>query len=353
MISAPQGDGSLKYSRNLPSILMTSIATLAAFVGTAACAPAWAGENGRFIVDEENDTYGSSDDRHFTQGMRASYVTGDIAPDSLWSQPFNVLAPVFGSDGKRKAEVIFGQSIFTPANLRLANPDPKDHPYAGWLYGGVSLMQERDGAGLENLELLAGVVGPSALGKQVQNDFHDLIQVGEAHGWSHQLHDEPGVVLTYERKWRFEQPLLGGLAIDVIPETGASLGNVFTYAAAGGTVRFGHNLKGDYGPTHIRPSLSGSGWFDADRLDGLPFGWSVFAGTQGRAVARNIFLDGNTVRDSAHVDKKPLVGDLVWGVSAFWSDALRVDFSVTERSKEFYGQVSRDRIGMIDASFSW
>lgn len=321
----------------------------------AAAAPAWADDRGRIIVVEENDTYGSDDDRHFTQGIRVSAVSGDLAPDSNWMPVFNGVSsvlPVFAGPGKRKAEIMVGQDIFTPTNIDAGRADPADRPYAGWLYGGVSLMQENGAKGLENFEIQLGIVGQSALGKQVQNDFHRLIEIGEARGWSGQLRDEPGIVLTYERKWRAGTPLFAGLAVDVVPEAGVSLGNVYTYAAAGGMVRLGHNLQGDYGPTHIRPSLSGSAWFDADQLEG-DFGWYVFAGTQGRAVARNIFLDGNTVRDGPSVDKKPLVGDLVVGVSAFWSDAIRLDFSVTERSKEFYGQQSPDRFGMIDVSFGW
>jgi len=41
------------------------------------------------------------------------------------------------------------------------------------------------------------------------------------------------------------------------------------------------------------------------------FGWYVFLGTQGRAVGHNIFLDGNSVRESASVEKKPLVADFM------------------------------------------
>ena len=155
-------------------------------------------------------------------------------------------------------------------------------------------------------------------------------------------------MLTYERKWRFEQPLLGNLAVDAIPEAGATGGNVLTYAETGGMVRFGQNLGADYGPNRIRPSLSGTGWFDGDQLDGK-LGWYLFAGTQGRAVARNIFLDGNTAAPSPSVDKRTLVGDLMVGASVFWSTATRVDFTLTERSKEFYGQQGTpDRFGGIN-----
>jgi hypothetical protein len=146
-------------------------------------------------------------------------------------------------------------------------------------------------------------------------------------------------------------PLFGNLAVDAIPEAGVSVGNILTYGDAGGMVRFGKNLAADYGPAHIRPSLSGTGWFDSAQLNG-DFGWYVFLGTQGRAVARNIFLQGNSFANSPSVDEKPLVADITGGASLLWSSDVRVDFTVTQRSKEFYGQHGTpDRFGGINLSF--
>jgi len=44
-------------------------------------------------------------------------------------------------------------------------------------------------------------------------------------------------------------------------------------------------------------------------------GGYVFAGVEGRAVARDIFLDGNTFQKSPSVDKEPLVGELAVGAA--------------------------------------
>ena len=246
--------------------------------------------------------------------------------------------------------------MFTPTNLSQKTPQPNDRPYAAWLYTGTGLLQEtkhEDYHSLENAELLIGVVGPAALGRLTQNDFHQFIGKPVALGWSNQIHNEPGVVLTYERKWRFQQKIAGNFAVDAIPEIGGSGGNVLTYAEVGGLVRIGQNLGADYGPDRIRPSLSGTAWFDPAQLDGK-FGWYLFLGTQGRAVARNIFLQGNTIDSSASVDSKPLVADFIGGASLFWSSALRIDFTVTERTKEFYGQQGHpDRFGGLNLAFSF
>ena len=351
----------------MPKILLqklTYLCPLLIFSLSLTCQLALADEasadtSGRINFQEENDYFASHDDKDYTQGARATYLSGPITPNGWWDQPYDFLndnLPIFeGADRKRKYEwTVVGQSLFTPTNLSRVNPSPHDRPYAGWLYTGASLLQEtrhETHDTLENAELLGGVVGPAAFGDVTQNDFHQFIGDSESLGWKDQIRNEPGFVATYERKWRFEQPLLGNFAIDAIPEVGASGGNVLTYAETGGMFRVGQNLAADYGSDRIRPSLSGTGWFDADKLDG-DLGWYLFLGTQGRAVGHNIFLDGNSFTSSPSVDKRIFVADFVGGASVFWSSALRIDFTLTERTHEFYGQQGApNRFGGINVAF--
>ena len=81
-----------------------------------------------------------------------------------------------------------------------------------------------------------------------------------------------------------------------------------------------------------------------------PWGWYLFGGVQGRAVAQNIFLDGNTFQNSASVDKKVLVADFTVGASVFYMDWAKLDFTFTERTKEFKTQQSMDRFGAASLS---
>jgi lipid A 3-O-deacylase len=311
-------------------------------------------EAGRITIIEENDALmPKPTDRWYTQGFELNYLSPPIAGTGVAAfLPSTYLSP--GSFRTQRFELIFGQSIFTPVNLRLNPPDPTDRPYAGWMFAGAGLYQETDRRSLDHVELLVGVVGSAALGEQVQNGFHDLIsginsQVTAA-GWGSQLKNEAAVVLSYEHKWRWGAPLGGGFAVDVIPEIGGSVGNVFTYAEASAMLRFGQNLKADYGPARMRPALSGTTWFDPSQLEG-PLGWYLFVGAQGRAVARNIFLDGNTFVASPRVTKETFVGDLSGGLSFFWSDLTKVDFVLTWRSKEFVTQSEPDRYGGVNISF--
>jgi len=335
---------------------------MAAFLSSPAQADdqaAVASSSGRMNFMEENDFFASHDDKDYTQGIRASYLSGPVTSGGFWDEPYAWLSeklPIFdGSDRKRKYEwTIVGQSLFTPANLSRVNPLPSDRPYAGWLYTGGSLLQDSNQGShhtLENAELLMGVVGPAAFGNVTQNDFHQFVGDSPSLGWTDQLKNEPGFVASYERKWRFEHSVSDTLAIDAIPELGASGGNVLTYGEVGGMVRLGQNIAADYGADRIRPGLSGTGWFDPDQLKGN-LGWYLFLGAQSRAVGHNIFLDGNSFAQSPSVDKRIFVEDFMTGASIYWSQDVRLDFTVTERTKEFYGQQGApNRFGGLNLAF--
>ena len=176
-------------------------------------------------------------------------------------------------NGKLRISYELGHNIYTPDDISKTTLIADERLYAG--VGLVSDSWQR----LDNLQLSIGIVGPSALGKDVQRYWHDLINTTDPRGWDNQLKDELTIMLTYERKWRrFHEFKAGGLGVDFTPHVGAALGNVFTHAAAGVTVRIGDDLPNDYGPPRIRPSLPGSDFF----VNRDKFGWCLVAGFEGR-----------------------------------------------------------------------
>jgi hypothetical protein len=353
----------------MPRMLGGTILLAAQFCAAAALAqsapdpgPSPHNDGWRTTILEENDSLYFNSDKHYTQGFRLSFLSPALQP-SGWTddvfQFFGRIPTVFAdpAQSQRRVAWFLGQSIFTPKNLQVKPPDPRDRPYAGWLYIGPSLLQET-GNQLENLELELGVVGPPALGRQIQNDWHQFIGIHQAEGWSSQLQNEPGVVLSYERFWRVPAPLVhwdeGGVqnGVDIVPLLGGTVGNIFDYAQAGAQLRIGRHLEADYGPVRVRPALSGTDYFNGAHL-GDEFGFYLFAGALGRAVAHNVFLDGNNFRQSAHVEHKTLVADLQAGASIFWTDRLRLDLSAVRRTPEFVGQRAPDVIGTAAIGFSW
>lgn len=305
---------------------------------------------GVFSLQVENDGLTDEVDGYYTHGSRLSYVSDGKAPK--WLRDGAAFFPFFNQQGTVRASYALGQSIFTPGDLERSDLIEDDRPYAGWLYLGIGLMSDHKyGHGFfknrhDSLELNFGIVGPSSQAEQVQDFSHRVRGAKKPNGWNHQLKDEPGLMLIYNRQWRAHYSLkLNGLGFDLSPHIGGALGNVMTYAAGGVTLRFGRHLGGDNGIPLIQPSLPGSGYFT--RRPG--FGWYLFAGAEGRAVLWNIFLDGNSYQDSHSVDKKPLVGDLQAGLVLTWED-YRLSFTSVYRSKEFDGQNSSTQYGSVSLS---
>jgi lipid A 3-O-deacylase len=321
-----------------------------AILAAAALLPATAPADDRaFTIQWENDRIADTD-RHYSNGARIAWVSGQRPS---WVTDIFDAIDVPGIIPDDRVGFALGHSIYTPENTSASALVTDDRPYAGWFYGAISVHEEEDSSGpgpdiRTTFELDAGIVGPWALARQVQNGFHDIIGVSHSNGWAHQLDNEPGLMLIGEKRWRTWLGGGGGIEFDAIPSIGGSLGNVMTFASAGAMLRIGQGLDVDFGPPLIRPSLSG--------LDTLKkrtdLSWYVFADAQGRAVARDIFLDGNTFSDSHSVDKKHFVGDFQLGAAVIFEG---VRFAVTQvfRTREFEGQRQADRFGSASLTFSF
>jgi hypothetical protein len=182
------------------------------------------------------------------------------------------------------------------------------------------------------------------------NGFHKHIGNDPALGWHNQLADEPGFVAGYERKWRYKRSsMLWGTESDVIPYAGCTIGNVYTYANAGAHIRLGWNLPKDYGSSKIRPNSEHNMSIDSDdKNDGWLF--YVYAGLESRAVLRNIFLDGNTFKESHSVEKIPFVGRLTVGwILSYKKFSFAYSHNVS--TKEFKTQPDAHQFASL--VFSW
>lgn len=307
----------------------------------------YAPEKGTFSLTFENDVFSGSD-RSYTNGVRASWVTGaDKIPSLL--RPFANAIPTFPENGDKRVSYALGQSMFTPDDITDYTLRTDDRPYAGWLYGSMGLVSDT-GEQLDVLSLTLGIVGPASMAQHTQRIVHQHVTGSpEPRGWYHQLDNEPGMILSYERKWRSYYAFdLFGYGVDATPSLGASLGNVYTAAETGFTVRLGKYLPADYGPPRVRPALSGSDFF----VPTEGFGWYVFAGAQGRFVAHNIFLDGNTFSSSHSVDKNNWVGDLQAGIAVTY-DNTRITLSHVYRTKEYELQDEADSFSALTLSYQF
>jgi lipid A 3-O-deacylase len=297
------------------------------------------------IATLENDSFFDGIDRHYTNGLYFSW-TGDAQKrDDIVTRIAQDLMLPGNGDASWRDGYFFGQSMFTPENLSARTPPANDRPYAGWLYGGARLYRDT-GATLDRIEMTAGMIGPASLAGDLQDWWHSAGLFGglKPEGWHYQLRDEPGLIVSEQHIWRL--PLLTGpLELEALPEANLSLGNVFDYAGAGGTLRLGQGLAADWGPPRIAPALQGS---DFQKNDDLA--WYVFAGIEGRAMARNLFLDGNSFETSRTVPRNNFVADLNAGASLLLPGA-RLTVSFTHRTAEFQGQKGDDQFLSLSMAF--
>lgn len=337
-------------------------------MGVALAAPVWAvDEDGKptlsdevpdnlvtpeerrfFTVELENDSLGGNSDRHYTNGVRFTYFDV-LGKPPAWAEALDRALPFFTVTDKTGVFYSFGQNLYTPDDIRQVNPPAGQRPYAGFMYGSAGFTTLVDNH-VDTYELTAGIVGPSALGRQTQKLVHEALNVGKPMGWKgHQLHDELALGLSYQRRYPEAlswQPR--GWYLGVEPHYGFTVGNVYDYANAGFMVRFGpESARFQDTPPMVRPGISGSGFF---AHPGHDFSWYLFAGVDGRAVARNIFLDGNTFRDSPHVEKRVLVADKVAGLATAWGP-VRVTYSLNQRTREYRGQPKEDVFGAVSLGF--
>jgi hypothetical protein len=175
--------------------------------------------------------------------------------------------------------------------------------------------------------------------------------VRRARGWSNQVRDEPLLQLLHERLRRRSFGagwLVDGWGLDAIGHAGASLGNFATYANVGAELRFGLHLPDDFGSDPQRPAgeHTGSRHGYAARSG---WGWHAFVSVDARAVAYDITLDGNTSKPGHSVDRRPLVGDLGYGLVVTRG---RWQFTLAQyrRSREFDGQTQTPSFGSMSVS---
>ena len=311
---------------------------------------------GTLSVVVENDKFGAlsqkkQTDRNFTNGIRLNWISEERATPE-WGKQLAGWIPFFPAAGTTRVGYALGQNMYTPEDISKRELQPRDRPYSGWTYIGAAITSSNeigDHATLDTLEINLGMVGPQSYAAETQREYHRLINAPLPKGWDNQLKNEPGAVLFYERKWRniARSPVLPGIEADFSPHAGGSIGNVFTYGGAGVVFRVGHNLNTDYGPPLIRPGLAGSMHFDTTREE--PFAVYGFAGFEGRAVARDITLDGNSFARSHSVDRRPLVGDIQMGFAAVYAP-VRFAFTYVIRTREFEEQRNADRFGALSLS---
>lgn len=139
-----------------------------------------------------------------------------------------------------------GQMIFNSYYNRRSSDTVRktmDRPFAGWLYasyGQTKIFSNRD---VLQFDAVFGVVGPAALGKQIQKAYHKFINLYNIYGWEYQLLNEVGInasVQYYRSLIKNDQHF----SLHAVGK--AMLGNTFTNASAGLLLKAGNKEREEH-----------------------------------------------------------------------------------------------------------
>ncbi|MGB9907095.1 MAG: lipid A deacylase LpxR family protein [Candidatus Saccharicenans sp.] len=318
-------------------------------------------DRGSLVFSLENDVLFKQDEG-YTNGIQLMWITPELSRDTR--PPFlrrlerlnrKLLGGGENSPGKRndkplvkrRASLSLVQGIFTPDNLTETNLIPDDRPYAGLLYAALGLVKlgqaRQDSAGLA-----VGVVGPLSLAGAIQRWLHKTYGWTYPAGWENQLKNEPVVELWFNRLWMLVPPRISshGLQPVVRAGLGAQAGNLLIASSAVLDLKLGFNLESQVDTVTAAPLFN---HFLAGPASRTCF--YAFIRLEGRVIARNLLLQGNTFQDSHGVDILPLYGQFSTGL-AYQSEQAGLILYFVMRTREFVGQKYREPYGGLTFSFN-
>jgi len=183
-----------------------------------------------FRFNYENDFFTASD-LYYTQGYQFELVT-----PWLRKNPVNHLFLKL-KNSEQKYGLVFENLGYIPTSIKIANIQYGDRPYAATI-ALKSFLVSTDTLRRSRLSssLVVGMIGPVALGNEIQTGIHKWIGDEIPRGWHNQIAND--LVLDYElayEKQLFRYKRLMALNLDAK----AHMGTFNTFASLGVNATFG------------------------------------------------------------------------------------------------------------------
>ncbi|KGO86617.1 outer membrane protein [Flavobacterium rivuli WB 3.3-2 = DSM 21788] len=199
-----------------------------------------------FRINYENDFFTASD-IYYTQGYQLELVM-----PWLRKNPVNHLFMQL-KDSEQKYGLLFENLGYIPTSIKEAGIQYGDRPYAATI-ALKSFMVSTDTLSKSRLSssLVVGMIGPAALGNEIQTGIHRWIGDDIPQGWHNQIKND--IVLDYElayEKQLFSYKRLAAINLD----TKAHLGTFNTFASLGLNATFGL-ISTPYNPVKNKKKFS-------------------------------------------------------------------------------------------------
>ncbi len=176
-----------------------------------------------FSFVNDNDLYVSkSKDQYYTNGMFFS---------------FRYLAKNFGKTKKKIYELQVGHEIYTPFKSTVISVSEHDRPFAGYLYANIGVIRTYEDASILKTNLQVGVVGPNAMGQELQEFIHDIYNFIAPDGWRYQIRNM--LALNFDTYYTKELDTDTSNLYDINFLSHLRIGTIFTELSSGFMGRIG------------------------------------------------------------------------------------------------------------------
>lgn len=172
----------------------------------------------------------SSDNDSYTLQGKDGYYTNGLKIAFRWRNKNDT-----SSNTIRSVEI--GQLMYNAKNGSYKELYELDRPVTAFLYGAYSQVSFTKGDDVIKWNITAGIIGPPAFGRQMQNAIHSTLGMYTPEEWNFQLNTEFGINGHVE--W---SPKLKGIHndhFDLKPVVGGTIGNTFTNVNAGVAILLG------------------------------------------------------------------------------------------------------------------
>ena len=334
----------MKINSNIPKFLLSFLLINSIVMAQDIKSNEWTLD--RFNFYFEDDIYTQTDDG-YSAGERLSLLY------FIENEDYMLYDALFLDVGNTYSyfTVSLTNQIFTPTDTQSLKELENDRPYAGWTYLDFTIHKSSANH-LRSLSLKVGIIGPGSGAEEIQNIVHEWIGNNTAKGWDNQLNNELGINLKYAHKWLVASDFQSAFEWSIIPFASAELGNVAINGSGGVNARFGYNIPKDFGVSSIdiggEPGIPIYDAYQTMKLKNWSFSFNLTA--SGSAVARDIFLDGNTFSDSHSVEKENFIYYYGFGFTARYKSFV-FDFLEVHNSKRFKKETQGHGVGTM--VFTW
>lgn len=290
----------------------------------------------------DNDLF-LGDDGGYTNGLYLAFY--DSEKQATHPEPSWLLTPLQWSirDTSTVTAIsayTLGQTMVTPADITVTLPDKNDMPYAGLLFINSTFLSVNTNYA-DKIGVTLGVLGPLSLAEQSQKLIHKMLGSEEPKGWDTQLENELVFQLDRARAWQFWQS--NDQRWDLVTLADLTLGTISSAINAGAMIRYGTRLSDSYattlfGNTRTTNPISIAG------------SWNLYAGIKAGYKFNDIFMDGNTYRDSHSIEYKHESVGVMLGFTFSW-DGYSLALAATDSNllvgKSGYPSESDARFGTL------